>query len=70
MSFLQPPSSAPTLSSILEQSQRLVTSFSQHADLPQIELGLDQIASQSRRIAGKGLDGGRGPQGREESNAT
>lgn len=44
-----------TLASLLEQSQRLQTSYAQPVDLPQIQLGLEQIESQSRRIAGRSL---------------
>ncbi|BGP34324.1 nuclear pore complex subunit [Rhodotorula toruloides] len=49
-----------TLASLLEQSQRLQTSLASSSaqpgvDLPAIQLGLDQIESQSRRIAGRSL---------------
>lgn len=52
-----------TLASLLEQSQRLQASLASSSaalsppgvDLPAIQLGLDQIESQSRRIAGRSL---------------
>ncbi|GAA5920378.1 hypothetical protein JCM1841_005599 [Sporobolomyces salmonicolor] len=45
-----------SLASLLEQSQRLQTAVAQPGvDLPSIQLGLDQIESQSRRIAGRSL---------------
>lgn len=44
-----------TLASLLEQSRRLQTSHAHTADLPDIQLGLDQIESQSRRIAGRSV---------------
>jgi hypothetical protein len=58
-----------SLASLLEQSQRPTTHLSTPQDLPQIVLGLDQIESQSRRIAGRsakeafGKDGGSGTSG-------
>ncbi|KAI5474853.1 nuclear pore complex protein Nup93, partial [Pseudohyphozyma bogoriensis] len=42
-----------SLAQLLEQSNRLNNSLAQPADLPQIQLGFDQIESQSRRIAGR-----------------
>jgi nuclear pore complex protein Nup93 len=54
-----------SLASLLEQSQRLQASLAASSsaalssqpgvDLPTIQLGLDQIESQSRRIAGRSL---------------
>lgn len=53
-----------SLASLLEQSQRLQASLASSSsaplsqpgiDLPAIQLGLDQIESQSRRIAGRSL---------------
>jgi hypothetical protein len=41
-----------SLSDLLEQSKRLTT-YLARSDLPQIELGLDQIESQSRRLLNK-----------------
>lgn len=56
-------SAMATLASLLEQSQRLQASLASSSaalsppgvDLPAIQLGLDQIESQSRRIAGRSL---------------
>lgn len=46
----------PSLATLLEQSRRL-TQSQQHQtplnDLPQIQLGFEQLASQSRRVGGK-----------------
>ncbi|GAA5938812.1 linker nucleoporin NIC96 [Sporobolomyces koalae] len=45
-----------SLASLLEQSQRLQQSHVDgHHELPSIQLGLDQIESQSRKIAGRSL---------------
>ncbi|GAA6062838.1 hypothetical protein JCM10212_001844 [Sporobolomyces blumeae] len=45
-----------SLASLLEQSQRLQSAVNHPGvDLPSIQLGLDQIESQSRRIAGRSL---------------
>jgi hypothetical protein len=41
-----------SLSDLLEQSKRLTT-YLARSDLPQVELGLDQIESQSRRLLNK-----------------
>ncbi|ORY89113.1 NIC-domain-containing protein [Leucosporidium creatinivorum] len=49
-----------TLASLLQDSQRLQTSHTHAQDLPSIQLGLDQIESQSRRIAGRSAKEGRG----------
>ena len=47
---------ADSLAALLERSRQLQTSTSLAAvDLPSIQLGLDQIEAQSRRIAGRSL---------------
>lgn len=47
----------PSLATLLEQSKRLNQSQStlqtQLSDLPNIQLGFEQLASQSRRVGGK-----------------
>lgn len=42
----------PTLGELMQQSQILSNHFN-HSDLPTIQLGLDQIETQSRRLAGR-----------------
>lgn len=43
--------STPTLSDLLQQSRKLNAQLGSRADLPSIQLGLDQIEAQSRKIA-------------------
>lgn len=61
-------STYPTLSSILEQSQKLTSNNQQQQqsqlndssmnfELPSIQLGFDQIEQQSRRIASRNING-------------
>ncbi|KAK4705630.1 nuclear pore complex protein Nup93, partial [Phenoliferia sp. Uapishka_3] len=57
-----PSSAAPSLASLREQALRLPSS-AHNSDLPPLNLGFDQIESQSRRIAAKRAGENGGPNG-------
>lgn len=66
--------SQPSLSDLLNQSHSLTAALNDRHDLPSIQLGLDQIESQSRRLlrhqsvgvgASSGLRASSGPAGPE-----
>lgn len=69
MAYSYSQQAPPSLAALLEQSQRLTSSLAQPADLPQIQLGLDQIESQSRRIAGRSAKEAGAGGAREGGNA-
>ena len=49
---------APSLSDILQQSRKLTNQLARDSDLPSIQLGIDQIESQSRKLVSKNVRSG------------
>lgn len=47
-----------SLSDILQQSRKLTNQLGRDSDLPSIQLGIDQIESQSRKLASKSVRNG------------
>ncbi|WFC93471.1 nuclear pore complex subunit [Malassezia brasiliensis] len=59
--FAGPGSAGPaglSLSEILQQSRKLTNQLGRDSDLPSIQLGIDQIESQSRKLASKSVRNG------------
>lgn len=52
---------APSLSDILQQSRKLTNQLARDSDLPSIQLGIDQIESQSRKLVSKSVRSGHTP---------
>jgi hypothetical protein len=47
-----------SLSDILQQSRKLTNQLARDSDLPAIQLGIDQIESQSRKLVSKNVRSG------------
>lgn len=50
-----------SLSDILQQSRKLTNQLGRDSDLPSIQLGIDQIESQSRKLVSKSVRSGHHP---------
>lgn len=53
-----PAQPSMSLSDILQQSRKLTSQLGRESDLPAIQLGIDQIESQSRKLVSKSVRGG------------